>query len=406
MQLYPYQEEGAEHLISAPRRYLGDEMGLGKSVQAAHAAKMLGVSRTLLIAPAATLENWKREWELWGRGTLRTVSWADRSLLRAEIDASRYDLAILDEAHYANNPRAQRTLGALHAARNAGAAMLLSGSPMWHPGHLWAPFRALWPEVPEELGLNSYDEWFRHFCRYRVTRYGKQPLGIKNAEQLRPHLKRVLLRRTLADVGLQLPPLRVNVSLLQRSREIAEALREYGEDPELALRRIAYESGPDGSSSRLRRYLGEWKAPYIAKQIREELDAGLYEKIVILPYHTSVLNVFREQLKDHGVTGIDGKTPPAWRQKAIDQFTRDPKYRVFVGQITAAGTGLNLQVANEIVLPEPDWNPAPNRQAIKRIHRIGSTLPCRARLYAVPGTIDDGIMNVLARKIGMQSAVL
>lgn len=407
MRLYPYQRDGASFLAGRSRAYLGDGMGLGKTVQTAVAARALRVKRALVIAPAATLPNWRGEWKKWGSGELDAVSYADRRVSNAELDGGDYDVVVMDEAHYASNHKAIRTLGSLQAARGCARAWLLSGSPMpAHPGHLWAPIRALWPEIPEQLGLHSYDEWFDHFVRWRHTKYGRQALGVKNGGQLGPYLKKILLRRTLEEVGLELPPLRVEVSLIHHNSDVAEALREYGTDPELALARIAQESGPDASSSRLRRLLGEWKAPYIAKQIREELEMGLYGKIVILPYHTASIEAFCQILAPHGVVKLDGRTPARWRENAIEMFNRDPELKVFVGQITAAGTGLNLQVASEVVLPEPDWNPEPNRQAIKRIHRIGSTRPCRARIFAMENSLDDGIMNVIARKCQMQDAVL
>src|SRR5690606_974590 len=119
---------------------------------------------------------------------------------------------ILDEAHYCKSNVAKRSLAALQVARRAGRAMLLSGTPMPnHPGELWAPIRALWPEIPRELGLKSYNEWFDYFNIYRVTRYGKRPVAARNLDQLRPYLQRIMLRRT-ADV-VNLPPLRVTLSL-------------------------------------------------------------------------------------------------------------------------------------------------------------------------------------------------
>ena len=80
--------------------------------------------------------------------------------------------------------------------------------------------------------------------------------------------------------------------------------------------------------------------------------------------------------------------------------------RIFLAQQTAAGIGITLTAATEIVLVEPSWSPEDNLQAIKRIHRIGQKHPCRARLFAVPDSIDAAIMKSTARKMKMIGKVI
>ena len=79
---------------------------------------------------------------------------------------------------------------------------------------------------------------------------------------------------------------------------------------------------------------------------------------------------------------------------------------MFLAQQGAAGTGITLTRASEIVLVEPSWSPAYNEQAIKRIHRIGQEHPCRARLFAVPDSLDAALMVTLARKTVMVKEVV
>jgi SNF2 family DNA or RNA helicase len=164
--------------------------------------------------------------------------------------------------------------------------------------------------------------------------------------------------------------------------------------------------GDEAQMARLRRILGEFKAPaiadIIADIIAEELKERQYSKIVVLAYHHSVLDTLRKKLSPFGVMGFDGSTPTQSRQFAIDVFRDDPSIRVFVAQQTAAGVAVNLQVASEIVLVEPSWSPDEDAQAIARIHRIGSTHACRARIFAVAGTLDEAMQRVRASKIKMQ----
>lgn len=400
--LYPFQADGSRFLADRRYAYLADGMGMGKSVQFADAARQVNPARALMICPASAIENWHREWESWGpRCDLDVVSYNKAIRMRP----SRYPLVGIDEAHYCKTRTAQRTKAALSFAKMAERAWLLSGTPMPnHPGELYAPVYALWPGILRKLGLHGYEAWFNHFCLWTMTDYGPRVYGTKNQNDLKPFLKRIMLRRSLKDVGFQLPPLRVHVSLLPKTAAFERALREFGDNPEALKAQMQRESEDDGSVSRLRRLLGEYKAPFIADMLAEELEGHQYEKIVVMAHHRSVLDVFRTKLAPFGVVGFDGtNTQPkgATRQQAIDMFTTGAP-RVFVAQQSAAGVAINLQVATEIALVEPDWSPDVNAQVIKRIHRIGTKDPCRARYFGVAGTLDEAVLRTEAGKVENQ----
>lgn len=403
--LYPFQMTGVGHLMSGRRRYLADVMGLGKTVQACRAAAELDVRDALVVAPASALENWGREWQLHGPRQARVefVSY-DRLTRKPHQYRGAHRLVVLDEAHYVKSRGAQRTLAALTVARAAERAFLLSGTPMPnHPGELWAPIRALWPAIPRALGIESYTEWLDRFCRWQHTPYGIKVWGAKNGAVLRPYLQQIMLRRTLATAGLQLPPLRIDVSLLPREPDDVSLM----EEAELAgLERAMEQAAAADKLSSARRLLGAIKAPRVARIIAEELRTEQYKKVVVLAHHHDTLDLLREALAEFGVVGFTGRDAPAARQVAIDAFTNSPKARVFLGQQTAAGVAVNLQVATEVVLVEPSWSPDDNAQAMKRIHRIGSTLPCRARIFAIVDTLDEAVMQVTARKTRMQFEIM
>jgi SNF2 family DNA or RNA helicase len=71
---------------------------------------------------------------------------------------------------------------------------------------------------------------------------------------------------------------------------------------------------------------------------------------------------------------------------------------VFVGNIRAAGTGLTLTAASDLILFESDWAPAANAQAIKRIHRIGQKNECRARFITLANSIDEMVTKTVVSK--------
>ncbi len=411
MKLYPYQEDGVEFIMQRWEQgvpaYLADIMGLGKTAQAAVAARRMGmVNNMLIITTASSIPNWRRELRMWGvTCPIATVSFNAVAAAPYRYRAG-WDLVIIDEAHYCKTPTAQRTRAALAVAQDAKHALLISGSPMPnHAGELYAPIDAMWPGVTRQLGVEHYNDWVNMFCNWTNTIYGPKVYSSKDGDKLRPYLNRFMLRRKLADVDLQLPPLRVDVQLLPNDSRIADALEDMGLEPDTIISHMGLESSdPDGSLSRLRRLLGTYKTPLVLKIISAELKAREYQKIVIMAYHHDTLALVRQGLSEFGVVGFDGSTPIHKRQQAVDEFTNGTA-RVFAAQQTAAGEAINLQVAHEIVQLEPAWSPEVNAQIIKRVHRIGSVHAVRARVFAVAGTLDEGIMEVNARKTRMQLAL-
>jgi len=401
MKPYPFQEVGEAFLAERSRAYLADRMGLGKTVQTVLAARRVKPTFTLVVAPASTLANWEREWEKWnGPSGMRAISYSKlvrfpkRALLR-EIAAARPNLLVLDEAHYTKSPSAQRTRMALGLAAKADRAWLLSGSPTPNgdPRELYTAFRYLWPDLMPagENGLMTSWDWMNYFCKWRPTTYGPKVYGVKNAAVLRGMLARVMLRRDLGDVGIDLPPLRVTVHYLT-DEEGAKKYRELDEET----------PGPT-----LRRLLGEIKAAPVGELLSHEMKDRAYDKIVVMYYHKATGRVLRDRFHaaDLNVYGFDGYTPQKMRQEQIDAFERRDR-AVFLVQQQAGGVGINLQTATEIALVEPDWSPEVNAQAIKRVHRIGQTRPVRARVFALSSTLDGPILEAIAEKVERRQEIL
>lgn len=398
MNLYGYQEEGAAWLNSGDFRYLADDMGLGKTIQALVAAVRRGVRRVRVICPASVVPNWYREYKQWGdpNWNFEAVSYAGRQV---HGRTGKWDLIIADEAHYLKSSDAKRTKHVLHKMQETGAGMLLSGTPGRNASELWTLFDALWPELLKPA-YRTEDQWRNYFCKWhsvpvspyasRIKITGHQPAHL---DELKGLMSKTILRRTLDDVAIQLPKLRVTLHSLAHDQVMFKAIQILG--PELFdhLQDAAYEA----ASARVRRVLGQIKAPLIGDLLAEELADGQYEKIVVGYYHQDVGDALAFRLEKFGVVRIGGKTPMKMRQAFIDRFNTDPKTRVFIGQMTAAGVGLNLQDScSEVALVEPDWTPDPNRQFLKRVHRIGQTRPVRARVFGVAGTLDTEVMNNIA----------
>ncbi len=131
-------------------------------------------------------------------------------------------------------------------------------------------------------------------------------------------------------------------------------------------------------------------------------------KVVFFAKHVDVMDVAEEAFTAQGIrfSSIRGGQTPTVRQRNIDAFVNDPGVAVAVCSLTAAGVGLNLQVASNLVLAELSWTDAEQTQAIDRSHRIGQTEPVTAWRIIAAQTIDSRIAELIDSKAGLAARAL
>jgi len=146
----------------------------------------------------------------------------------------------------------------------------------------------------------------------------------------------------------------------------------------------------------------ELAADYAAQLAR---SAG---KVVFFAKHIDVMDAAEELFARQGVrfATIRGGQTPTVRQANVDAFVNDPDVAVVVCSLTAAGVGLNLQVASNIVLAEMSWTDAEQTQAIDRSHRIGQAEPVTAWRIIAAQTIDARIAGLIDSKAGLAARAL
>lgn len=424
---YLHQLDGASWLGERKRAILGDEPGLGKT----RTLLLSGPGgQTLVICPAIVRTHWQREAALLGfpAELLETISYdkavrGGRELMKQLLGRGRVKRLILDEFHYLKHPTSQRSqiiLGknalSIAYARFVPTVHLASGTPMpRNPLELWTTVASMFPHVAVKHGITTTAQWKERFCVTRPVKtrgvWRDKVVGAKNVPLLKEILAEIMLRRTLDDVGLDVPRLDFQVLSLDAkelfddySEGRSEALHELNRDvPELAS--IAN----DPHVARMRRRLGELKVAPVVEMVRSFL-AETDEKIVIFAHHRTVLHALRELLKDFGVAYIDGDVGEPARDSERTRFLTDPRCRIFLGQNIACQTGLDglQKVARRGLIVEPDWTPDTNYQLGKRIARIGSVEEsrCVMQMVALAGTLDEAIVGQNARETRMVNEVL
>lgn len=444
---FPYQQVGAKWLTQDEERFLADDPGLGKSCQVVVGADRVGANNILVLCPAAVRVNWGREFTRFSpfdRPSTVLFTGKDKvpgdgvvicsydlllnENIRKQLKRIRWDLLVPDEAHYLKERSAGRTKVA-YGHRKDAPGLNANARQVWRVSGTPAPNNAseLYTHL-KSAGLIDMPYWdfvFR-YCTGFDSGFGFKITGHKNVDELKQLLGRFMLRRKKEDVMTELPPITFQQVTVERTAvdllPFYEQLRGKTKDQFMSELKLAdstlkaaflaikesstpfqdrlkvIESMANGNMTTLRRYLGLAKLTRFSDIIEEELATGALAKIVIFAIHRDVIEGLRNRFGKYGVVTLYGGTPAEKRQAHIDRFQKDPKCRVFVGNIQAAGTGITLTAAHEVAFIEADWVPANNAQAAMRCHRIGQAKPVRVRFFSCAGSVDEEVMDTLRRK--------
>jgi len=408
LDLYPYQVAGVAFLESSKgRAVIGDQMGLGKTVQAlAWLALHPKLRPAVILCPGLVRLNWLREVRRWlpGETAEVIVGKADAARLRragvegaveaptgtASIVIANYEsvarhadalvrrtpaVVVLDECQYIKERSAQRTKAALRVSGAARHVIALSGTPITNrPIEFYNVLNLLRPDL-----FRSWWSYANRYCGLHHNGYGWDASGASNTQELSRLLREegIMVRRTKDQVLHDLPPKRrvyLDVELL-RDEGVEEAVR--GARAALATdqaRRWLQEGGAApgdvlAALSRLRLQLGLAKAEAALGWLAELASD---RPVVVFAYHREVARLIQDGLRERGLAVVTatGEDSAAERQAAVDAF-QGGRARVFVGTFGAAGVGLTLTAASDVVLAERDWVPAVEEQAEDRCHRVG-----------------------------------
>ena len=417
-ELAPFQHAGVRYALKARRTFLGDEQGLGKTVQALAALEADGAFPAVVVCPASLKLNWEREAARWlphrsravltGRGG--AVPAVDIAILNYEIvDAHRERLAlrrpralIVDEAHLVKNPRAKRTRAvrrlADHVARD-GLRLALTGTPVVNRAEeLVSQLRIL-----DRLGDFG-----------GATAFAKRFEGVGDEERLHWHLRRhCFVRRLKREVLPQLPAKRRSVVPVALANETEYRLAEedviaWLREQPLDLRELEVSVARALRAERLvqlntlRRLAARGKLTAALGWIEDFLASG--EPLVLFAHHTEVQEAVLQRFPAAGhLLGSDAL--PA-RERSVQAFQRDEGPQLLVCSPRVAGHGITLTRASNVVFLELDWTPAAHDQAEDRCHRIGQRDAVTAWYLLAADSIDETMAQLIERKRARIDAVV
>lgn len=440
--LRPYQALGYNWLVALSETGFGgllaDDMGLGKTLQtlALLAQRHLegrAEQPSLLIVPTSLARAWERQAAQFVPDLqVLVLQGKDRRALFDRIDtahlvistypllhrdhellcARAWDVVILDEAQAVKNPAAAvaRRIRDLQGRMR----LALTGTPMENTlTDLWALFDWLVP------GLLGDRKRFATEVVQPVERDGNRQVQA----QLNRRLKPFMLRRSKDQVALDLPArteITEYIPLGTRQQALYETVRMA---MDARVRDAIAARGVQGAQITILDALLKMRQaccdPTLLKdaarigesakrdRLLEMLDALVQEgrKVLVFSQFVEMLRLIEADVKSRGwsYAMLTGQT--VQRDAVIDAF-QSGEAQIFLISLKAGGVGLTLTAADTVILYDPWWNPAVERQAMDRAHRIGQTRAVFVYRLVAEGTVEEAILHLQARKQALADALL
>ncbi|MEN8120482.1 MAG: DEAD/DEAH box helicase [Bacteroidota bacterium] len=395
-----------------------------------HIEKVQGKRAGLIVMPTSLVHNWMNEINKFTpdiktyayTGTRREKNIEHFSnfdliltsygIVRNDIDILKdyhFNFLFLDESQTIKNPLSKTYKLIMEITANN--KMVLTGTPIENTlTDLWAQMNFINPGL---LGtLNFFKEEFVD----PIEKHQDAILKEEKQEKLQKIIRPFFLRRTKEEVANDLPDLTETVHYCSMSEE---QHRIY-EEEKSKIRNVLINSFGKKKSTVEKNMLiiqALTKLRQLAnhtKLIEEKDDnpSGKFDEIIrmleslraenhkVLIFSSFVkhLNIFEDYFKDNEwkYSMLTGKTTK--REEVINEFQSDPENSLFLISLKAGGSGLNLTAADYVFILDPWWNPASERQAIARAHRIGQQKKVMAYRFITEGSIEEKILKFQEKK--------
>lgn len=438
--LYAYQADGALFAVRAGRTLIGDDMGLGKTIQAIAAAEILarhfGVAKVLVICPTSLKYQWQSEIVRFSGRNSRVIAGGraqrqkdyvlddfckitNYEKLQPDLDliaAWAPELVIVDEAQRVKN---WNTIAARALKRiDSPYAIVLTGTPLEN-------------KLEELISIVQFVDQHRLgptwklLHEHQVKDENGRVTGYTGLEKIGQTLAPIMIRRRKSEVLRQLPE-RIDQNLLVPMTERQMTYHQENADIVTKIvqrwRKMRFLSDQDQRrlTCALQNMRMSCNSTYLLDQesdhgVKADELAALFDDLFEQPEAKAV--VFSQWTRTHdivirrldargiGYVSFHGGVPSEKRPALVERFRDDPDCRVFLST-DAGATGLNLQHASTLVNMDLPWNPALLEQRIARIHRMGQKRPVQIVNFIAKGTIEEGMLSVLAFKRSLSAGIL
>lgn len=428
-ELYPFQYVGVQFAqLAGGRCLIGDDMGIGKTIQAiAHIGLNQDKLPALIVVPASVKYNWLKECEAWLpdmttvvlEGRKGDIPDADIVVCNYDIMSYReeslidygFNIVVCDESHYLKNNKAKRTQATLSVAQESESVLCLSGTAITNrPNEFFTTLNLLRPnEFP------SFFNYGLNYCAGQETRFGWDFSGASNTDELHERTRDFCIRRLKKEVLTELPDKVRTIHDIQPSKKELKRYKDLHRSWMDEYEMYANSTGlPKGfvlnMLTALRHECGLIKVPSTVQYIKDYHEIT-GKPLVVFAHHRDVLVQIYKGLKDDKdktwrVAGISGDMPANKRQQNVEAF-QDGQLDVILCSTVAAKEGITLTAADTVVFVEREWVPGWEEQAEDRVNRIGQDSNSVHAVYlSVADTIDERFNMVVEAKREVVKAVL
>ncbi|MFA5151286.1 MAG: DEAD/DEAH box helicase [Clostridia bacterium] len=423
-ELFSYQKIGVEFIEkNNGRALITDEQGLGKTCQSLTWLKIHPeLFPVIIVCPASVKYNWAREAKKWlTNPDLQIISGTQIYNLSKKIIIINYDIVknwleklieiqpkvlILDEVQAIKNGSTIRTKAIKKLAKNVKHVIGLSGTPILNrPIEFFNAINLIDPFL-----FPSQWRFAMRYCGAKHNGFGWDFNGNSNTVELYEIITNaIMIRRLKKDVLPELPekifsilPFEINNrdKYIEAEKDFISFIRKT--KGEQAAERVS-NAEIITKIETLKQIAVDGKILQIIDWINEFLETG--EKLIIFGVHKFILDIISREFKNISVK-IDGSTSSLERQKNVDLFQTDPTVKIFIGNIKAAGVGINLTAASNILFLELPWTPAELSQAWDRSHRIGQSKKVIIYQSIAIDTIEEKIAELIDKKRIVLDAIL
>ena len=409
-----HQKEAIQKLVENKKFILADDMGLGKTTSTIISALETGVKKVLIICPASLKINWQREIENYSDRTTSIIEgkkWDDADFVIINYDIiknfhddkkksestivnSKFDLVIVDEAHYVQNSQAQRTKLINDIGSKVERVWLLTGTPITsRPINYFNLLNLIDSPVAQ-----NWMAYVKRYCNGFQFQAGRRKIwnvsGASNLEELRDRTSPLVLRRLKENV-LDLPEKIITpVYLRLKSKEYEELMGEYydwydksGESDSLTLQFTKL--------TKVRQVIAEEKTKATIELCENIIEQG--KKVIVFTNFTKSLEMILQHFGKNAVR-LDGQMSQKERQLSVDRFQNEEDVKIFVGNIKAAGVGITLTAAEAVVMNDLSFLPSDHSQAEDRSYRYGQKNNVLVYYPIFDNTVEGIIYDILKKK--------
>ena len=415
--LFAHQKESAQFISERQHALAALEQGLGKTITAATVSRIHNIARTIVVCPAVVKWNWFRDLtDDWGYNPMyftildatkrRTVKAFIERFVIINFDIVKDNLdylvskptghIILDEVHVVKNHNTakfkavQKLLWAFPEAR----VTYLSGTPVKNRVNDLFAYLKLSNHF---LGQN-HSAFLKEYTHQKKGGLGKgQVTGGKNLDDLYLKISNFMIRKVKEEC-LDLPDKLISKYYFQ--------LDEWQAEYDKALKHMATFKDVSNIHSALHTLniiVAKSKVKGIIELIDSIVDAG--RKPLIFSSYTEPLEILEKHYKEQCVK-ITGATDSYQRDQLVQKFKNDENVTVFLGNMIAAGVGINLTNSSDVIFMNFPFTPADLHQAIDRTHRIGQKNIVNVYYTICEESIDEHLFALISDKAADINALI